>query len=320
MTNKLRLKYNIYNASKTTKKASKKVKQRVDTGSWSLNLAKQFIKGFVLVFFGFIMLFPFYYMISMALMTMEEANNPLGNDPTLVPDVPQWGNFTAAFAAGFWVAFGFSTLVMAFTISMKIMLCLLLGYAFANYTFPGKNKIWFLFILTMAVPEVAILSGQYWVVFQYGGTDGILRLMFTLSGPFIASIITAYMFRNAFEGIDDSVREAALIDDIKGPTYFFKVAIPIIKPIIWTQVILGVFASWNSYMWPALILTNTEGLSTIPIWLFNVGKVDDGSGGYVTYKNVQMAGAILAIIPTFTVYLFFRRKINVSVASGGTKG
>ncbi len=319
--NKFLIKRAAYKTSTKTKRTINKVNNRVETSSFIGKLSQDFFKYIILIIFGFIVLFPFYYMLSMSLMTRDEiATPPSDGNPNLFPEEFQWWNYFLAFGAGYWSAFLFSTMVMAVNIVFKVFVCVLLGYAFGNFNFKFKNGLWSIFMITLMIPEIAIISGQYWTVGKLNIDEGILLLL-SISGPFIASIFTAYMFRNAFEQIPNSVKEAALIDGCSKFSYFSKVALPMVKSTIWTVIILTAFASWNSYMWPNLLLAANPNLSTIPIWLFQVGNDLQELGESQFQPQIQMAGAVIAIIPTFIFYLIFKNKINSTVAGGSaTKG
>lgn len=312
MFDKKLLKKRAYGSSRTARIAGEKVSRRVTTSSPVVKAITQTLKWFTIIFAAFIILFPFYYMISMSLMSNTEIEAPLvpGTDtPLFLPDTPMWENFTLAWKSGYFEAFLFSSAVVVVNIVFKLFVCVLLGYAFGNFNFRYKKQIWWLFMLTLVIPEVALLSGQWKIVVNNGLNHGLMLLL-TLSGPFIASVFTAFMFRNAFEAIPSSVKEAALMDGISGPRYFFQVSLPMIKGTIWTVVILTTFASWNSYMWPSMVLGASD-YDTMPLWLLNVGTAIEGDG--MVYQEVRMAGSVLAIIPTLVFYLLFRGKINSAV-------
>lgn len=321
MFEKAKLRSSVRATSKGNKRASRKVMRRVETRSATAVITTNLIKAFVLLFFGAIILFPFYYMISASLMSYGEVShtgtNMVGNNnPVLLPETPQWSNYGEAFKSGYWEAFLFSTSIMIFQILLKIVVCILMGYAFGKYEFRFKKILWALLMLTLMVPEVAIMSGQYWVSKHIIGTTNVAGLAIALVGPFTASIFTVYLFRNGFEAIDDSVKEAALIDGVSGFRFFVKIAIPMVAPIIWTQIILTALASWNSYMWPSIMLGSTTTLKTIPLWLFSIGLQDDG----FSHTEIKLAGSFLAIIPTVIFYLIFRKRINMTVAGSANKG
>lgn len=309
-----KVKSNSKKYSKYSERTGERTARRVAQSNGFSKFIGTLLKAFILAFFGFLVLFPFYYMISMALMSYDEIQ---GVSP-LFPSDLMFSNFIDAINNGFIPALIVSTLVLLLNIILKVTVCMLLGYAFANYEFKCKNLLWWLMMITLTIPEVALISGQYNVTVNMGFSDGPLIIL-GLSVPFIASIFTGLMFRTAFEAIPNSVKEAAIIDGITGPAYFFKVAMPMVSSTTWTVVILTTFASWNSYMWPALLLIGTESYyHTIPIWLFDVARpVDEGSHNL---PQIQMAGSVLATLPTIVIYFLFKNKINAVVAGGGNKG
>lgn len=322
MLEKTKLNRTIKAATKANDRASRNVNRRVESISLRRILIKNFIKCFVLIVFGAIVIFPFYYMISASLMSGPEIDHEgiiAGIDhPIFLPDDPQWGNYTEAFASGYWTAFSLSVGIMAFQIIFKIVVCILMAYAFGRYEFRFKKVAWALFMMTLMVPEVAILSGQFWVAKHVVHTTNWVSMGISLIGPFTASIFTVYIFRNGFEAIDDSVKEAALMDGVSGIRFLVTIAVPMIAPIIWTQVILTALASWNSYMWPSLLLETSTQYQTIPMWLFDVGY--DGISGSVMQNEVKLAGSVIAIIPTMIFYLVFRKRINMTVSGSANKG
>lgn len=313
--NKSSIRKNINKSKKTTDKASENVSMTVRETSGTVTAIKIVLKVILLVIVGVFIIFPFYYMFSMSFMDYDTVTLPDG--VPLFPSEPTFSNYAWVLARGYIMAVLFSLLVMATNVLLKVVVCITIGYAFAMYSFSFKRTIWSLLMITMAIPEVALISAQYDVIVNMGLDQGLMILL-GLSAPFVAQIFTIYMFRNGFETIPNSVKEAAMIDGISETTFFFQVAVPMISSTIWTVVILTAFASWNSYIWPSLILGTTPNLNTITLWLFSASK-DTIAGRQ--YANYQMAAATLTIAPTIIIYLIFKKRIdNTVAASGGAKG
>lgn len=312
--NKAKIKSNISKSKKTTNKASENVSMTVRETNGAVNALKIISKIILLIVMGVFILFPFYYMFSMSFMDYDTVTEP-GGVP-LFPTEPGLGNYAWVLARGYLTAVIFSILVMFTNVLLKVVVCITMGYAFAMYDFKFKRTLWSLLMITMAIPEVALISAQYDVIVDLGLDSG-LKILVGLSAPFVAQIFTIYMFRNGFESIPNSVKEAAMIDGISETVFFFKVAVPMISSTVWTVVILTAFASWNSYIWPSLVL-GTSNFDTITLWLFSASK-DDIAGRQ--YENYQMAAATLTIAPTIIIYLIFKKRIdNTVAASGGDKG
>lgn len=310
--NKFTIKSNIRKANRTSRKASQQVSMTVKDDTGFLKFFWNLLKISLLIFFALVILFPFYYMISISLLSNEDV---IGSIP-IVPDDPTLNSYWTVLGTRFIGDFTFSVIVMLFNVLAKVVVCMMLGYAFGFYNFKFKRIIWNLLMLTMIIPEVALISGQYKMAINLGLTNGI-GLIVGLSAPFIATMFTAYMFRNAFETIPTEVKEAAMVDGITGVHFFFKVAVPMISSTIWTVIILTAFASWNSYVWPSLLLADSD-LKTMTLWLF-VGSIDPEDN--IMLKNLEMAAAFITVIPTIIIYFLFKNKINSTVASsGGVKG
>ena len=291
-------------------KNAEKVSSQVRTKSITWLLISNLLKLFTLVFFGALVLFPFYYMIASSLMTNAEASDPL--TAHIAPKSPQWGNYTDAFKDGYWEAIAYSFLIASITIVIKLFITILMGYAFSLKKYRGKKIIFTLFLSLMMLPEVALLSGQYQMVVKLGWHFGV-NVLLGLFIPFVASVFSAIMFKNAFEAIPDRMKEAAMTDGTTEMGYFLKVALPMIRPTTLTVVILTAFASWNSYMWPALLLQGKD-IQTIPTWVFTTGR--DANGNMI--MPIRMAGTVLAILPMLIVYFGFRNRIMKAISRQGS--
>lgn len=291
-------------------KNAEKVGSQVKSKSVTWLVISNLLKLFVLVFFGALVLFPFYYMVASSLMTDTEAKDTLNTH--LAPESPQWGNYVDAFADGYWSAIAYSFLIASVTILVKLVITLLLGYAFSIKKYRGKKFLWMFFLSLMMLPEVALLSGQYQMIVKLKWHYGV-NILLGLFIPFVASVFSAVMFRNAFEAIPDRTKEAAMVDGSSSLGYFFRIALPMIQPTTLTVVILTAFASWNSYMWPALLLQGKD-IQTIPTWVFTTGKDADGN----MVMPIRMAGTVLAILPMLIVYFGFRGRIMKAISRQGS--
>ncbi len=308
----LRLKLKIQQnfRRRNVKRNVEKVSSQVRTTSIAWILISNIMKASTLIFFGAIVLFPFYYMIATSLMTNSEATDTVSTH--LMPAKAQWENFKTALAAGYWKSILFSFSIATITIVIKLIITVLMGYAFSMKKYKGKKLIWTFFLSLMMLPEVALLSGQYQMIVKLGWYYGA-NVLLGLFIPFVASVFSAVMFKNAFESIPDRTKEAAMVDGATEMSYFFRVALPMIQPTTLTIVILTAFSSWNSYMWPALLLQGKD-IQTIPTWVFTTGK--DSNGDLII--PIRMAGTALAIAPMLIFYFVFRRKVMNSISKQGS--
>ena len=308
----IKLKLNYWWSKFIIQRNYNNVNKQVSSGGIIWPLFTFLFKALILCFFGMLILFPFYYMISIALMTKDETRT---TDINLVPATAQWENFNQAMIAGYWDAVLITAIVTALSIVIKVMVTMLMGYAFSLRNWRFKKLVWTFFIMLLMIPEVALLYGQYKVIVDLNLQVGY-QIIIALFLPFIASVFSAFMFRNAFEAIPSRIKEAAFVDGTRPIKYFVKIAMPMVIPTTWTVAILTGFAAWNSYIWPTLLLSGTS-FDVINTWLFKTGMEGFGGDSRVM-MNVRMAAAILAILPMFFVYFVFRTRIMRAISRQGS--
>ncbi|MBT1354930.1 carbohydrate ABC transporter permease [Mycoplasma bovis] len=283
-----------------------------------------FLKIAVLVFFAAIVLFPFFYMLTISVMPKEQAEE-LQSHFSFWPKSWEWQNYIEAShgskdSKGYWYAFWLTFANVIFSIVLKIFVTMLCGYAFSLKKWRGKEFMWGFFISLLVLPEVALLFGQYKVVISLDNQFGVLKSFMgaiaMIALPFVASIFNALMFRNAFEAIPGRIKEVAMVDGAVGARYLFKIAMPMVQPTTLTIVILTTLASWKSYLWPALLFTGSN-YEIMSVWLFQVGRENIDNVTRI-HQNVKMAGAVLVILPMFVFYFIFRKKIMSSISRQGS--
>ncbi|MBT1345486.1 carbohydrate ABC transporter permease [Mycoplasma bovis] len=283
-----------------------------------------FLKIAVLVFFAAIVLFPFFYMLTISVMPKEQAEE-LQSHFSFWPKSWEWQNYIEAShgskdSKGYWYAFWLTFANVIFSIVLKIFVTMLCGYAFSLKKWRGKEFMWGFFISLLVLPEVALLFGQYKVVISLDNQFGVLKSFMgaiaMIALPFVASIFNALMIRNAFEAIPGRIKEVAMVDGAVGARYLFKIAMPMVQPTTLTIVILTTLASWNSYLWPALLFTGSN-YEIMSVWLFQVGRENIDNVTRI-HQNVKMAGAVLVILPMFVFYFIFRKKIMSSISRQGS--
>ncbi|MEA4115365.1 carbohydrate ABC transporter permease [Mycoplasma sp. 744] len=298
--------------------------QQVHETKISLLIISLGLKLFGLALFSLIILFPFFFMIMVSLMPREQAD-ALKTTFTLIPQEWTWSNFavaatTASSSTKYFDAFFLTFTNVLFSVVVKTFVTMIAGYAFSLKKWKFKNVLWSLFMALLVLPEVALLSGQYRVIILLDEVTHI-RNYFTgiisvIALPFIASIFTALMYRNAFSAIPNRLKEVATVDGAVGARYFFKIAVPMVSPTTLTVVILTALASWNSFLWPSLVANGD--LKVLSLWLFDVGSVLQEDGQVITLRSIKLAGAILSIAPMFGFYLLFRKRIMASISRQGS--
>ena len=175
------------------------------------------------------------------------------------------------------------------------------------------SKITFaLMVASMIIPFQALMIP---LVSIYGGTLNILNhratLIFLHTGFSMA--MSVFMFHGFIKGnIPIALEEAAYIDGCTHSQTFFKVVLPLLKPIISTMVILNSMAFWNDFLLPPLVLTDKK-LLTLPLSTYSF------YGTYSADYGTIMAGLLLCVIPILVLYIILQKQIIGGVVAGAVK-
>lgn len=192
---------------------------------------------------------------------------------------------------------------------LAVFFALMCGYAFAKGRFIGKN-FWFVFML--AVMMIPFESRMVPLYLQYKSW-GLLDTYAPLLMGACAYVYGTFFSRQNIEAIPDSLRESAYIDGASEWRIFFRIIIPLSKPLIATLSILQVLSNWNSYLWPLVVLRSSEKqLISVGVSVFNAQQD-------AIYYGPRMAVAVISAIPLGIMFLFLQKYIVQSVAVSGIK-
>lgn len=183
------------------------------------------------------------------------------------------------------------------------------AYAFSKLRWKGRDVLFLLYILSMMVPIQAIIIPQFLIVRNMGLYDSHWALV--LTGSFTA--FGTFLIKQYFMTIPDSYIEAARIDGASEYTIFFRIILPLAKPVLATQVIFSFRYFWNDFFAPLIYLTSQH-LKTLPL-----GMADFATETY-TYVGPQMAASFISILPVMLIFLFAQRYFVEGVAAVGVKG
>jgi fructooligosaccharide transport system permease protein len=199
-----------------------------------------------------------------------------------------------------------------FYISIVIVLSLIVnsmaGYAFARLKFPFKNFIFAVLLALMIIPTQTIMLPLFSIVYKLGWVNSYLGLIF----PVIANSFYIFLFRQTFLGIPESIEEAARIDGADSYTIFFKLVMPLAKPIYATVGILIFIGLWNDFIWPVMIISDPS-KQTIQMALSTLFSMQPVNHGHV------MAGLTFVTLPVVAIFIFLQKYYVQGIAGTGSK-
>ncbi|GMA58455.1 carbohydrate ABC transporter membrane protein 2 (CUT1 family) [Alicyclobacillus sacchari] len=183
------------------------------------------------------------------------------------------------------------------------------GYAFARLKFPLRGFLFYLFLGIMMIPGQVVLVPIYIILVNLGWINSYAGLTI----PFLLSSTMVFLSRQFFLGIPKELEEAARIDGVGHWGMFFRIMLPLSKPLLAAQTILTFQGNWNSFLWP-LLIGQTTSMYTLPVGL------NSFYGQYNAYWNSVMAGMLLLTVPMMIIFVIFQRQFVQGVASAGLKG
>ena len=255
-----------------------------------------------------IMAFPVYWILVTAVTPGGQSQS---GQFYLWPDEPTLGNFAEAFDSqpvGQWIV---NSLVIAgIGTAITVVVALMAGYAFAKFSFRGRNLLFGAFLVTIVVPAQVTLVPSFLVVVNLGLVDTIWSVILPRAGDAIAIFIA----RQFMLKIPDAMLEAARIDGAGELTIFRRIVLPMSGPLVGVLVILAFMGKWNDFLWPLITLQGTENL-TLPVALSSM----QSSGIFENPWGPIMAIAFLSLLPLLVVFLVFQRTFVQGIASTGLK-
>ncbi len=183
------------------------------------------------------------------------------------------------------------------------------GYAFARKEFPGRRVLFWVVVGTMMVPVHILIVPLYIMMVRLHLVDTLWAAILPgLAGPFGIFFMRQYM-----STIPTALEEAARIDGCSEVQIFFRIIVPLSAPALGVLAIFLFISNWNSFLWPLLVLNSAD------TFTLTVGLATLQDKHALDY-GLLMAGAAVASLPMFGVFLLFQRMFIRGIRMGALKG
>lgn len=200
---------------------------------------------------------------------------------------------------------------MVITISLSV----LAGYVFARGDFAGSKVLFAIFSATMFISVGGTTIYPVFDVLRAVGLDKGLNALL-IKKIFGFGIVNIYLVRGFVNQLPKELDEAAAMDGCGFMGTFFRVILPLLKPIVATLAILVFRASWNDYYMPTIFTSSNPEQQTLMVGLY---KLRQTSGNAVNY-NMLMAGATVSLLPILIVYAICNKYFVDGITAGAVKG
>lgn len=204
-----------------------------------------------------------------------------------------------------------TALVTTLVVLGQLVTSVLGGYAFARLKFPGRDSLFVIYLGTIMIPFVVVITPLYQLMILIGWVDRLASLII----PWIFTAYGTFLMRQFFITIPIEIEEAAVLDGASRLQILWRIFLPASTPALATLATFTFLYAWNSFFWPLVVInTGNEENQVLTLAVSVLG------GRAADAPNLVLAGAAIAIFPPVIIYIFGQRFFIESTATSGVKG
>uniref|UniRef100_A0A832MMT5 Carbohydrate ABC transporter permease n=1 Tax=Pseudothermotoga hypogea TaxID=57487 RepID=A0A832MMT5_9THEM len=260
----------------------------------------------LMVIVAVVMLVPFFWMFSTSLKSLGEV---FEYPPKWIPRQPHWENYARVWSV---VPFGrylLNSVIVSGSITLlHLLVASLSAFAFARLNFPGRDKLFLLYLATLMVPGQVTMIPNFILI-------KLLRLTDTYTGLILPNVFTAFgvfLLRQFFMTIPKDYEDAARIDGASRFYIYSRIILPLSVPALSTLAVFTFVFQWNNLLWP-LVVVSKDSMKTVTIGLASF------QGMYGTTWNLLMAAAVIGVLPSIVAFLIGQRFLIKGITLTGLK-
>lgn len=242
---------------------------------------------------------------------LKPNNEMFAMPPTLVGSQVKWSNFADVFTYGPFMTYIFNSFFVSIAGTLVVIVVSTMGgYAFGRLRWKGRDAVFVLFLATMMVPQEVTVIPMFIVMQWLGWVDTYQALIF----PFAFGAFGTFLMRQFFRGIPYELEEAARVDGAGPVRTFLQIILPLSKSAVAVLAVFTFMGFWNSYLWPLIVTVDYATLGTLPVGLATF------SGLTGTRWDLQMAAAIISMIPTTILVIALQKHLVKGISMAGLGG
>ena len=262
----------------------------------------------LLTIFGIIIGLMFAFPIYVIIITSFKPNTQIF-DMKLWPDTFTLENYISVFVQfRFLDAVKNSLFIAVITTALSLFMQTTSAYAFSRLNFRGKNAMFMLAISTLMIPFTVLLIPLFLIVRSLGLADSLWGIII----PIAANGYGVFLMRQFFITIPKDLDESARIDGASFFTIYWRILLPLCKPILMTLGASYFISNWNNYMWPVIIINDPD---KYVIQMTIAGFSQEHS----TAWNLIFAGTVICSVPIFLLFYYFQKYIVEGIKTTGIK-
>jgi multiple sugar transport system permease protein len=270
-------------------------------GARGITILKVLALYLVLTLMAAVFIVPYLLTLFASLKTNAEIYS---QPPWTLPSHLQFSNYsTTLVSQNFLLYLGNTALVTAVLTIGQVFCSMICAFAFARLKFPGRDALFWLYLLTLMVPNIVTVIPLYIIMREAHllNTYWVLFLPYVLGSPYVI-----FLMRQFFRGIPQEVIDAGRIDGCTNWGVLRRIVVPMSRPVIITATIIAFVFSWNNFLWP-LIVTNTQNHFVLTTGLANF------QSNFGVQWNLLLAGAMITLLPLIIMFIIFQKHVVRSI-------
>lgn len=249
--------------------------------------------------------FVWQVMLSVSSLTDVDRLTQTGTPPTLHP-----GNYALVFEKVDFARYFFNSIFVAgWATILQMITCAMAAYAFARIQWPGRDKVFLLYLATLMIPGAVLMVPNFAIVLGLGMFNDYTGLII----PAAFSAYGTFLLRQFMLGIPTSLDEAAAIDGAGHWRIFSQVILPMARPGLIVLAIFAFLFNYSSFFWP-LVLVKDDNLRTLPIGLMAFDST------YGRETPLIMAASLMAMVPPTLIFIVLQKYLVKGIQLGAVKG
>ena len=250
-------------------------------------------------------LYPLIFMVSGSFKRVSELTSL---PPTLLPRAVDTGGYETLATTGFPRWFANSILVTGLRVGLTILVSSMAAFAFAVYRFPFRRTLFILVVGSLLLPFEVLYLPLLSLMIDLDWMNTYRALIL----PFVASGFTVFVIHQYMVSLPSELIQAARVDGASEWGIYWKVALPLSRPILGAVGVILFIQTWNSFFWPLIVLQDTD-LFVLPVGLTALlARVFHEQDMW----TAVLAGSTLMTIPMVIVFLVMQRHLVAGLTEG----
>jgi multiple sugar transport system permease protein len=275
--------------------------KRQSRGRIALKIGK--LSGFYIILTSFAAIFMVPYVLTL-FGSLKPSSQILSEPPWSLPHPLTFSNYsTTLFQQDFIGYLGNTALVTVILTVGQVFFSVIAAYAFARMRFPGRDLIFWFYLVTLMIPNIVTIVPLYTIIREMH----LLNTYWAIFLPYVfGTPYTIFLIRQFFMNIPQEIIDASKMDGCSELGTLRRVVVPLSRPVIITATIIAFVFSWNNFLWPLIVTNPTH-------YVLTTGVANLSSSNYGAEWNLVLAGAMITLLPLIIIFVVFQRHIIRSI-------